>query len=108
MNTKRTGVAQMAFCPDSADGTIHKRQSELEEANVDISEAARILQEFCGQDLTSTLAGIEASANGLTLKSCPAVLEACGARDEVLVAAGLVKRLAGQINVIIHASGILM
>jgi hypothetical protein len=30
--------------------------------------------------------------------------ESCGARVEVLVAAGLVKKLAAQINVIIHAS----
>lgn len=36
------------------------------------------------------------------------MLELCGASNEVLVAAGLVKKLAGQINVIIHASGILM
>lgn len=75
---------------------------------MDLTEAARILEQFCGPDLTYTLGGIEASAKGLTLKSCRAVLAACGARDEVLIAAGLVKKLAGQINVIIHASGILM
>ncbi len=75
---------------------------------MDITEAASILQQFCGQNLTSTLAGIEDSAKGLTLKNCPAALRACGARVEVLVAAGLVKKLAAQINVIIHASGILM
>ncbi len=75
---------------------------------MEIIEAARILRQFCGENLTSTLAGIEASAKGLTSKSCPAALEAFGARDEVLVAAGVVKKLAGQINVIIHGSGILM
>ena len=74
---------------------------------MDITEAARILQQFCSQDLTNTLAEIETSAKGLTSKSCPAALAACGAREEVLVAAGLVKKLAGQINVIMHASGIL-
>ena len=75
---------------------------------MDFTEAIRILQQFSCRDLTSTLAAIETSAKGLTSKSCPAVLAACGARDEVLVAAGMVKKLAGQINVIIHASGILM
>lgn len=75
---------------------------------MDITEAARIVQQFCCQDLTSTLAAIEASALGLTSNQCPAALAACGARDDVLVAAGIVKKLAAQINVIIHASGILM
>jgi hypothetical protein len=75
---------------------------------MDIGEAARILERFCDHDLTRTLAGIEESAKGLTLKSCPAALAACGARDEVLVAAGLVKTLAGQINVVIHTLGILL
>jgi hypothetical protein len=75
---------------------------------MDITDAARILQQFAGEDLTRKLARVEESAKGLTLESCPTALAACGARDEVLVAAGLVKKLAGQINVIIHASGILM
>jgi hypothetical protein len=74
---------------------------------MDITEAASIVQRFCGQDLTTTLAGIEETAKGLTSKKCPAALAACGAQDAVLVAAGLVKKLAAQINVIIHASGIL-
>ncbi len=75
---------------------------------MDITEAVSIVQEFCGKDLTSTLAGIEESAKELTSQNCPAALAAWGARAELLVAAGLVKKLAAQINVIIHASGILM
>src|SRR5262245_43033610 len=75
---------------------------------MDIAAAGKILQHFCGTDLTSTLARIEASAEGLTLQGCQKVLGACGARDDVLIAAGEVKRLAGQINVVIHAAGILM
>jgi hypothetical protein len=75
---------------------------------MDIAEAATILQQFCGQNLTNTLAGIEKPAKGLTSQNCPAALVACGAGVDVLIAAGLVKKLAAQINVIIHASGILM
>ena len=53
---------------------------------MDIAEAAKILQQFSGQDLTSTLAGIEASAMGLTSNNCPGALAAYGARGDVLVA----------------------
>jgi hypothetical protein len=42
--------------------------------------------------------------NTWSRRSMASRAESCGARVEVLVAAGLVKKLAAQINVIIHAS----
>jgi hypothetical protein len=74
----------------------------------ELSEAACALQTFCETDLTQTLARIEASLQNTTVDSCATVLAACGTRAEVLGAAGLIKRLAGQIHVVIHALGILL
>jgi hypothetical protein len=71
-------------------------------------EAIDSLHAFGGPDLTQTLAQIEASLPGVSLDNYSAVLSTCGARTEVLSAASLLKRLAGQINVVIHALGILL
>jgi hypothetical protein len=76
--------------------------------HVPLSEAITSLQTFGGSDLTRTLAQIESSLQGVTLDGYAAVLSACGAKSEVLGAAGLLKRLACQINVVIHALGILL
>jgi len=73
-----------------------------------VSEAITSLQTFGGADLTQTLARIEGSLQSVTLDRYGPVLAACGAKAEVLGAAGLVKRLAGQINVVVHALGILL
>lgn len=73
-----------------------------------VAEAINALQTFGGPDLTSTLARIERSLQHATVENYAAVLTACGARSEVLGAAGLIKRLASQINVVVHALGILL
>jgi hypothetical protein len=75
---------------------------------VAFSEAIRALQNFGGTDLTHTLAQIEGSLQSITIDNYAAALTACGAKAEVLGAAGLIKRLAGQINVVVHALGILL
>jgi hypothetical protein len=71
-------------------------------------DAIDSLQAFGGQDLTQTLARIEASLHGVSQNNYAAVLATCGAKAEVLRAAGLLKQLVGQINVVIHALGILL
>jgi len=71
-------------------------------------EAADALQKFAGGNLTKALANVEASLKGVTNDSCASVLVHCGAQKEVLAAAGMMKRIAGQINVVIHAVGILL
>jgi hypothetical protein len=73
-----------------------------------LSESITRLQAFTGSDLTNTLAQIEASLQGVTRDGYAGVLSASGAKADVLSAAGLLKRLAGQINVVIHALGILL
>jgi hypothetical protein len=72
------------------------------------SDAINSLQKFAGANLTHTLARIEESLRKATLDNCAHTLVGCGAKSEVLGAAGLVKGLAGQIHVIIHALGILL
>ena len=76
--------------------------------NAGVSNALNALQAFCGPDLTATIYKIEASMRNATLDTCPAALTAYGTRSEVLSAAALIKRVASQINVVIHALGILL
>ncbi|MGI2036322.1 hypothetical protein ACRQ1B_28505 [Rhizobium panacihumi] len=74
----------------------------------DPAEIMKLLARFTGPDLTRTLSGIEGTVRGVTADQCNAFLEKSGAGREVLSAAAEMKRLAGQINVTIHALGILL
>jgi hypothetical protein len=73
-----------------------------------LAQAAAALQKFGGADLTATLSKIEAAVMGLTSKDCASMLATAGADGEALAAAAALKRAAGQINVAIHAIGILL
>ena len=75
---------------------------------MELSEAANLLNRFAGPDLTRTLAKIEASLKGQTNSTCSDAVVGCGAQNDVMAAAALMKRVAGQINVVIHALGILL
>jgi hypothetical protein len=75
---------------------------------MDPGDAFATLVGFSGKDLTATLARIEQSLVGVNADNCSVVLQDHNANRNVLSAAGLVKRLAGQINVIIHALGIIL
>lgn len=77
-------------------------------ARMQIGDAIDHLQLFSGADLTRTLSRIEISLEGIGSNQCHSVLSDCRADSLVLGAAGVVKRLAGQINVIVHALGILL
>jgi hypothetical protein len=81
---------------------------DLNSLHATLPVAITSLQTFGGSDLTQTLAQIEGSLQSITLDRYADVLAACGAKSEVLGAAGLVKRLASQINVVVHALGILL
>jgi hypothetical protein len=81
---------------------------ESKPRQLSIEDAIHLLQTFRGADLTRTIGQIEKSLKGASSNGCAAVLTTCGARADVLGAAGLVKQLAGQINVVIHALGILL
>jgi hypothetical protein len=73
-----------------------------------VADAIHLLQTFRGADLTGTIYQIERSLKGVSAHNYSTVLTTSGARAEVLGAAGLIKQLAGQINVVIHALGILL
>lgn len=77
-------------------------------AGMEPAEVINLLQRFRGRDLTSTLARIEGAAHGLAAADCSRFLLDAGAAKDVLVAAAEMKRLAGQINVVVHALGILL
>lgn len=66
------------------------------------------LARFTGPDLTTTLSRLEAAVQGVTASDCAGFLEEAGAGREALDAAAELKRQAGQINVTIHALGILL
>jgi hypothetical protein len=72
------------------------------------SEIVNALGRFTGAGLTATLSVLEAAVQGVTADNCSRFLEDAGARGGVLGAAAELKRQAGQINVTIHALGILL
>jgi hypothetical protein len=76
--------------------------------SVTIDDFMKPLTLFAGVSLTRTLAGIEASIRGLTRETCDAFLADARADRQVLGTAAELKRLAGQINMTIHALGILL
>lgn len=73
-----------------------------------LKEAAELLSRFTGPNLSWTLSAIEHRSRGMTLETGPALLAEVSADHETLTAATVIKDLAGQINVTIHALGILM
>lgn len=75
---------------------------------MDLIAAINILEKFKQGDLTRTLSRLENAASGLSANGCAEFLSVGGIEPEVLTAASEVKRIAGQINVTIHALGILM
>lgn len=73
----------------------------------ELADLSELLARFTGPNLTQTLSRIEAELGGSTAESCASLLEEAKAGREALAAAAEMKRLAGQINVTIHALGIL-
>jgi hypothetical protein len=75
---------------------------------MDLQHITAALQKFSGADLTATLARIEAELKGVSANECATVLSSAGVERQTLSAAGSLKRIAGQVNVAIHALGILL
>jgi hypothetical protein len=75
---------------------------------MDLLRVAEVMQKFAGDDLTATLSKLENDVRGLSADACVKMLGGAGVTREVLAAAGVLKRLAGQIHVSIHAAGILL
>jgi hypothetical protein len=73
---------------------------------MNLIQAASTLQKFGCGSLTHTLARIEDQIHGICLNDCPQMLSKFGINGELLAAAALIKSVAGQVNVLIHAIGI--
>ncbi|MHC8509957.1 MAG: hypothetical protein ACYYKD_11320 [Rhodospirillales bacterium] len=65
------------------------------------------LETFKGENLTATLAAVEAAVRGVTSKNAETFLDQHNAPSNTLYAAGRFKKLFSQIDVVIHALGIL-
>lgn len=72
------------------------------------SDILSALGRFTGPHLTATLSRLEAAVQGVTSADCQMFLDGAEAVREALSAAAELKRQAGQINVTIHALGILL
>ena len=74
---------------------------------MDLDQVIKLLKRFQGASLKQSLASIEVAAIGLDVEGARALCRARGVDNDLLQAAMSLKRVAGQINVIIHAAGIL-
>jgi hypothetical protein len=82
--------------------------AEPKQPQIEIAGAMHLLRTFRGSDLTRTIREIEKSLKGVSVDGYLAVLARSGAKKEILGAAGLVKQLAAQIDVVVHTLGILL
>lgn len=73
-----------------------------------VEDAILAFRNFCGSDLTQTLARIEVSLGGVSAERLEPALASFGASHDTLASAGHVKEIVGQLNVVIHALGILL
>jgi hypothetical protein len=74
---------------------------------MNLVQAAAVLERFGGDKITSRLSEIEHLLRGSTQFQWSNMLSSYGEQAEMLSAAALMKKVAGQINVVIHAVGIL-
>ncbi|WP_429886015.1 hypothetical protein [Geoalkalibacter halelectricus] len=72
-----------------------------------IDNALHALEVFQGDSLTESLSDIESRIIGSGIEDVESFCAARGINDDFMDSAIAVKRVAGQINVIIHAAGIL-
>lgn len=72
-----------------------------------IDKALRALEAFQGESLTGSLSDIESRIIGAGVEDVEGFCAASGIDNSFMDSAVAVKRVAGQINVIIHAAGIL-
>lgn len=72
-----------------------------------IDQAIEAIERFQGTSLTKSISGIEEKIEGWGLNEAKSFCRGRGIDDEFLASALSIKKVAGQINVIIHAAGIL-
>ena len=74
---------------------------------MDLKESAKRVDEFEGPSLTKTLSALERKFQGLGKSDSADLCRENNLDHKLLAASFELKKLAGQINVVIHASGIL-
>lgn len=75
---------------------------------MNIEDAAKCIQNFEGGELTDRLFNLEVSFRGVNKSSAKVLCEQQNMTLDLLKSAFAVKKLAGQINVLIHGVGILL
>lgn len=75
---------------------------------MNLTDAVASLERYMGTSLTGQLSTVESNLKGVLASDCSGPIEAFGANAQTLAAAGQIKRIAGQINVVVHALGILL
>lgn len=73
---------------------------------MDLAQAAELVERFSSPDLGTSISRIESALKGLTAAEAEGVFESHGVSHQTLMGAATLKRVAGQINVAIHALGI--
>jgi hypothetical protein len=73
-----------------------------------LREAFGHLQQFAGASLTSRIANLEIALENADKPACATLLERESVTRDFLASAYLVKQAVGEINVVIHALGILL
>ena len=74
---------------------------------MELARAAEEVQRFESGALTARISGAEQTLEGLRAEQLPATLVELGVGESLLSAATVLKRAVGQVNVLIHAVGIL-
>lgn len=74
----------------------------------ELKEALAGLQRFAGESLTRRIASLEIAFENADRLGCKSILDRETVTRDVLSGAYLVKRLASEINVVIHALGVLL
>lgn len=75
---------------------------------VKLTEAAHNIQEFEGQSLTATLMALESRLQGIDRARTSSLFQTLGIDPTLFDSALVLKQAAGQINVVVHAVGILL
>ncbi len=75
---------------------------------ISILEAAKVIQQFEKDSLTDRISEVERTIRGANLESFKSIYESLEINPNLLDAAISLKQVAGQINVLIHATGILL
>lgn len=72
-----------------------------------IEKDIEIIEKFQGESLTKSLSVIEREINGITSSDSEDFCSTFGVNDELIKSVRAVKKVAGQINVVLHAAGII-